>query len=281
MLHEWLRLIRKDNATYSDNSIANQREDETVALNIVAAEDAIYIGKQFPFNNFFFWMGSTVNAEASTMTVEYWSNDEWVEAVDILDATSSGGATLARNGAVQFSPDIDYNWTIVNDTSESGNHVPDDLADFTIYNLYWIKITFSADLTAGTVLKRLSYAFTTDSTIVGIDHEIEDFLSHFSQDDYTKQIIAASEETVDELQVRGLLVDEGQVIRIGEVGRAVAYKALEIIYFNLGDSYADKRRSVASKFDKALKIKRFTFDQDLDAFTDRREIKNKISQLVR
>jgi hypothetical protein len=280
MLHEWLRFIRKDDSVYTDQSIANQRESENITLDIVATDDGILIGKQFPFNNFFCWMGDTVNALASVMSIQYWDSTQWRDAVDILDGTASGGKTLAQSGAVQFSPDREYNWGRIGDTSETSN-TPAELQGETIYNLYWLYIKFSGDLTPGTVLKRLTYAFTYDSKIVGYDHEINEFLTHFSQSDWTKQIISASEETVDELQVRGLLVDPGQIIRIGEVGRAATYKTLETIYYNLGESYSDRRRDIAQKFDKALKMKRFTFDQDADAYVDRIEIKNKISQMVR
>ena len=53
MLTNWVRVIRKDNTVYTDYSLLNDNEATTVPTDIIAADDAIYIGKVYPFNNFY------------------------------------------------------------------------------------------------------------------------------------------------------------------------------------------------------------------------------------
>jgi hypothetical protein len=54
MLYQWIRVIDGDNGTLTDVSVENQEEGTTLAMDIVAAEDYIYVAQHFPFNNF--WM---------------------------------------------------------------------------------------------------------------------------------------------------------------------------------------------------------------------------------
>lgn len=86
-----------------------------------------------------FTMGSTVNAVTATMVVSYW-NGAWT-ALTKTDNTLAGGATLHVTGTVT--------WT-----------APTDALPYYMYgrNGYWLKITFSAALTAGTCVAECEYA---------------------------------------------------------------------------------------------------------------------------
>jgi len=141
-----LKGSRPDKVYYKDNAILNDMttaydDDPTTSYTIpafVAAEDAILVG----FNDYF-WavqfmmvMGSE-NKNASVMTIEYSDGAlGWLAATIWEDGTSVSGKSLGKyhgtnRFGVSFTPDVDWhkdNW--------GGNE------------LYWLKITFSADLSA-------------------------------------------------------------------------------------------------------------------------------------
>jgi len=85
-----------------------------------------------------FTMGSHVNAVVSTMAVSYW-NGSWT-ALTKMDNTAVGGATLHQTGTVT--------WT-----------TPTDALPYYMYGRcgYWLKITFSAALTALTDIAECEY----------------------------------------------------------------------------------------------------------------------------
>ena len=90
-----------------------------------------------------FTMGSVVNAVVSTMTVNYW-NGAWT-GLTVTDNTKTGTnpnfKTLAQTGTVT--------WT-----------APTDALPYYMYGRcgYWLKITFSAALTAATSVAECEYA---------------------------------------------------------------------------------------------------------------------------
>ena len=91
-----------------------------------------------------FTMGSTVNAVVATMAVNYW-NGAWT-ALTKTDNTAVGGATLAQTGTVT--------WT-----------APTDALPYYMYGRcgYWLKITFSAALTAATAVAECEYTANMQS----------------------------------------------------------------------------------------------------------------------
>jgi hypothetical protein len=91
-----------------------------------------------------FTMGGTVNAATATMAVNYW-NGAWT-ALTKTDNTLVAGATLHQTGTVE--------WT-----------APADALPYYMYGRcgYWLKITFSAALTAGTSVAECEYTANVQS----------------------------------------------------------------------------------------------------------------------
>ena len=102
------RVFFGDNGTLSDNTI-EARSSDTIDIVMVAAEDYIYIGSWDPMNSFFVEV-DTANTNDSVMSIQYWSNTAWKDAVDILDGTKAAGKTFAQTGIVQFIPDRDLDY---------------------------------------------------------------------------------------------------------------------------------------------------------------------------
>lgn len=282
MLHQWIRLIYSDNGTLIDRSLDNQDEVITVPMQMVATEDYLYIGQHFPFNNFFVQI-DTANSNASVLSVQYWTGKQnsWRTAVDVLDGTSSSGATLAKSGVVQFSPDEDYTWYRVDDTNEQAAEF---LLNATkIYNMYWLRLKVSANLSAGTDLKRLAYAFTRTQQINNLDVSIDEFLTSFgaTKTNWDDEIVTASIQVVNDLRRKNLIRHQGEILRFDDVSMATDYRVLALIYSNLGPAYRDKKFDAMAEYEKMISLSNFSFDQSEDARLSRDEIASRGIKLVR
>lgn len=279
LLSQWIRLIRKDNTTYTDISLSGQNTD-IITFDMNHLEDYLYVGQYYPFTNLFFEV-NTVNALASTLGIEHWNGSEWVSVVDILDGTLVSGATMARDGVVSWSIDM-YNeeWQIVQDTS---SNTMTDLDDFKLYNLYWIRIRPSATLTAGCKLDKVSYAFTTGEILKSIFPEIDSYLTSWSatKTDWNEQIRLASNHVVTDLKAKGLIKNGTQIINFEDICIATAYKALQIIFAPLGDPFKDKRNDFIIEYNRCLSIKRFDFDQNSDGKLTPMELESGSRKLIR
>jgi hypothetical protein len=282
MLSQWFRVFHKDNGVFKDFSVeAQSLNSDTFALPYVAAEDKLYIAQQLPFNNFFVDFG-TVNTAASVMNVEYWSGNAWATAKDIVDGTKLSGASLGKSGVVQFTTDRDDNWEYIVDTEdENGFDLQSDIA---LYNQYFLRISFSNDLDAGTILKNMSYSFTTNESLNAIDSEVDSFLTAWggvSKTDWNEQIMLASQQVVLDLRSRGLITHPGQVLRFDDVHMGTTYKTLSLIYSGLGPQYNDKRDFAISEGKRFLSLNRFSFDTNEDARLSRGEHAQSIGRGVR
>lgn len=276
MLYQYLRIIKG-----VDLSLNNQDENQVLSLGISTGE-YIYIGQYFPFNNLFFWVDSP-NVNSAVLGVQYWANKEWIDAVDVLDGTSVSGVPFAQSGVIQFSPKRDKNfWQEVEDTSEVSQQNPPELNGHTIYDLYWIRIKTSANLSA-TDLKRVTYAFTTSQQLSKLDVEVNQFLNAFESGklDWTREIITATELMIRDLMRRGLVVNRGQVLRFDDVSIPCDLKTLSLIYSNLGNAYKDKRLEKESEYEQAINIRNFTFDQNNNGAVDKAEVGVKVSRFIR
>ncbi|MCK4261107.1 MAG: hypothetical protein KAX49_19180, partial [Halanaerobiales bacterium] len=171
MLNTWIRLLKDT----TDVSLDNQGSG---TITTDGTSPIFYLGKKAPFNNFFAWM-DVANVNSLTMTVEYWDGKDWVPTVDLLD----GSNAFTQSGVVQFSPDKDYGWQRVSDTTDAGE--PPELSSFKIYDLYWLKISFSGDMSAGSTLKQIAYKFTDENELLLKDSDLNEFLTAFGLTDWT------------------------------------------------------------------------------------------------
>jgi len=282
MLYQWLRLIHGDNGTLIERSIDNQDEATTVSLVIDSAQDYLYIGQHYPFNNFFIQM-DTVNANAGSIAIQYWTskNVGWVNAVDILDGTSVSGVPLARTGVIQFSPDSQYSWQIVGDSKQEPQ--PTGLETVSIYNMYWLRVRWSATPSAGCDMKRLAYCFTRSQQIDNIDVQINQFLTSFAsgKTSWDDEIVTASMMVVNDMRRRGIIVHPGNLLRFDDVTLATDWMTLQLIYRNLGPAFVDRLTRAKEEYERAISVKAFSLDQNNDAFLNRSEITGSVIGLVR
>lgn len=278
MLYQWLRTLIHNGSTLTDYSI--EAQNDSVPFELTTGQ-YLYIGQYYPFNNFYLDM-STVNTNASVIQIQYWNSKEWINCVDILDGTKVSGVTLGRSGVVQFSPDIDSNWTEIRDTSKQDS--PAHLQGREMYNMYWLRVSFSANLSALTEVRRITYSFTSNAMLSGVDPEINQYLTPWggsSKLNWDEQIQLASMHLVADLRARGIVLHAGNILRFDDIALACAYRTLAVIYGPLGEAFNGRRAQALEQYEKLLNVKRFTIDVDTNGRVDKGEINNTVGQMVR
>lgn len=279
-LNQWIRVIFNNNTVLSDLSIGlSNREAQTI--DIVYNQDEILVGQYYPFNNLFAEV-STANDVASVISAQYWTGRDWTSCIDMLDGTAVGGKTLSRSGMIQYSPDVHNSWVNTSDTRTENTNI--GITSLAILDLYWMKLKFSASLKATTAIKSLSYAFTNDRMLTALDPEVAQYLTSWGgvgKTDWLEQILIASQQVVMDLKSKGLIVAPGNILRFDDVSMACAWRTLINIYTMLGENMKAKRDIAIQEYNKALDIKRFSFDKNSDALLTRSELVSTITAGVR
>jgi hypothetical protein len=272
MLYQYLRVFRGTNGALTDLSIENQDESINLDMVLTAGTDYLYLAKSYPFNNFFLQI-NTANTTSSNIKIEYLSNkNTWVQAVDTLDGTKLSGKTLARSGVVQFTPDQDNSWIILQDTSD--NNSISDLTSLILYNLYWIRLSFSTTPSASTSVKTISYAFTTSPILDNLEISINKFLPSFGtgKTDWNNEIMTASQHVVEDLKTRGIILSEGQILRLDDVSLPTSYKTLVLIMASLGKGFEDKRDYYEARYKEYISKINLSLDKNSDGILSRSEL---------
>lgn len=271
-LTQWTRIIHDDNGTLIDYTLAAQNSD-TIPFELINAEDYVYVGQHFPFNSFFFDV-NTANSNAASIEVQVWDGEQWISAVDILDETKVAGVPLARSGSVIFAPDRDEDWNFTLDTEDTD--APPQLSTLRIYNMYWMRFRYSADLSAGTILNKIAYRFATTEMLASINPDINQYLTSWESGkaNWDEQLINASEFVAMDMKNRGLILHKGQVLRMGEVSLATAYRALMLIYVGLGPDFEFKLNDAKENYKELSRFKRMTLDATRDGVENSAEVVN-------
>lgn len=278
MLRNYFRAIYSDNGVLTDASNALQADGDGLAKILTPAEDYFYIGQMMPFNNVFAWLEVLSTATTAVLTVQYWSGSAWVDAVDTLDGTKG----FTRNGCIQFVPDKNKIWTQVFDTSEAPTAF--GLTSLKIYNLFWIRIKSSVELSATAKFKRLTYAFCLTTDLKTHMPDINSYLDAWGgslKTDWIEQIIAASEQVVIDLKARGMVLTAGQILLLDDVSYATQMKTLANIAVPLGPNFETQRTEWLKEYKAALSIKRFTLDVNQTGAVELGEQGLSVGQLVR
>lgn len=281
LLNQWIRVWFSDDGTLSDISLKVQ-EDVATVIPFVAAEDFLYIAQDVPFNNFYLEM-DTANTATSTVQVQTWANNQWSDVVNTLDGTDVAGATLGRDGVIQFIPDRDDSWTFVSDTTKETDPDFGLTSALTIYDKYWLRVKFDNDLDVGTAIRKLGYAFTTDQALMEIDPEIDNYLGSWGsgKTDWSEQIMLGSRIVAADLKGKGFIENPGQLLRMADgIHDATAFRTLSLIYSKLGPGYDFQRQNALTEYDKLMRAP-LTVDKGRDGRADAGELNNTTGGLVR
>lgn len=262
-------MLINNRVVYSDDSVLTDfsRElsdlaDSKQAFNIVAADDAIYIGSDLPFNHRYFSVRNQ-NAVAAQVAVAIWSGSAFEPAVDVLDFTAVGGKPLAKSGIIMFTPDRNKGWGRVPTTED----IP-ELATLKIYGCYWVKITFSADIAFA--LEYVGHKFSTDSDLniyYGdlCRETVREAYFEVPTNTWDRIHCAAAEEIIRDLRARQIIWSPNQILDPDQFRDASAHKLAEIVYSPGGLNVPEKATDAARKYREAMNKVTFNVDRNGDA----------------
>lgn len=266
------RVILKKSGITTDISIdASDAIGGLVPFDL-APGDELFIGSDLPFNHRYFKV-ITPNSNASKIQMAYWTNAQWTNAVDMFDLTYSGGATLSKPGVVAWTPDIQgLQWGFTWQTSA----IP-ELSAFKIYNLWWARITVTAQLSAGTTIGFIGHKFSEDVDLFAEYPEFNQsafykiFSNESGKSDWSRQAFLAAEYIIQDLRDRGVVTNPGQILDWRVFKHASVHKIAEIIFRAMGDDYKDKLTRAVEAFRLAKDVKAFDVDLNKTAIPTPRD----------
>jgi hypothetical protein len=249
------RIIHKDNATLVD--VSKQLNDlfaDNATLGIVAAEDKLFIGSDLPFNHRMLHVTTANDLTAAVSEVAIWTGNAWTAAVDVMDETSSSGCTLARSGFLQWTTPKNVGWAKQDTEDMTGS----GLETLRIYDLYWVRVTFSADLKATTALGYVGHRFADDSDLGGRYPDLvrSEVLAAFTtgKTSWTEQHFAAAEEIIRAVRKKKAVWSPNQLVNWEQFNLAAVHKVAEIIMTAFGADYADRRARAHEDYLEALDV---------------------------
>jgi len=269
------RVIHESGATLKDlsNSL-NNFFSKTEVLNYVAATDYLYVGSDVPFNHRYFDL-VVVNDENVDVTVEIWDGNAWVAAVDVQDQTKSSitGPSLAQSGIISWVTNKNKSWVKERSTEDMTGS---GLETLKIYNMYWVRFSWDADLKLTTELQYVGHKFSADEDLGGFypDLNRSAAMSSFQsgKTSWKEQHIIAAEEVFKALRSRRELWTKGQIFYWEAFTVAACHKVAEIIYSAFGTEYETRKVDAAARFEAELdSVLSIGVDKDEDGHIDEDE----------
>jgi hypothetical protein len=259
------RALFSDNGTLSDFSVAlNEYSTKTKLFDYTTAQDALYLGARVPFNHLYFKL-SSLNLVASTMTVQYWNGSSWESAVELFDETQG----FTQSGFMQFTPNKNVSWMIADSANVTG------ITSATIYDRYWIKITFSATMTGTTALDWIGNLFSDDQDLAAEYPDLarSTVMTSFAagKTSWQEQSVKAAAVLVQDLINKGVLKNGSQILDWREFTLASVQKTAEIIFHAFGDDYVDQEISARKEYNERLSKAFYRIDRNENAKEDPEE----------
>lgn len=275
------RFIHSDNGTLKDYSteLKNYHSGSAV-IDYTVTADAIYIGSELPFNSLFFDI-SVANDQAATPTVQYWDGGNWRSMVEVIDETNG----LFNSGHITWTTNKSHNWANEDTVYPSGTEQITGLGNVTIYNLYWLKITFNVTLKATTALNWIGPKFCDDNDVTGefTLFSKSGFLTAYEsgKTSWEREIILASNLIIEKLIDKDIIISGDQLLERSKLRDACVSKVAELIFNNLGDDYEDDRKKARAEYDERMNKKNFRADINQNARIDEQEMGVMVGGLYR
>lgn len=230
------RIIYSDNGTLTDlTSQLNDYNANTKAFTFVASEDSILLGSIYPFTSKYF-KNTSPNSTPSVLTVSYWDGTQWRAASNYTDETGLSGTPFSSSSNLSFSTDKRYPWVADDTTSNGVEHITGFGTGTTIYDLYWIKLTYATNIAM--TLSWVGDVYCSDSDLQSVAPSVMNatFMDDWEsgKTDWEDQRVAATRLLIEEmkginLQSENLLLDKD------ELSMAAAFRTLAVIYGEMGD----------------------------------------------
>lgn len=228
---------------------------DTLAL-AMTTSDKLYIGFREKFATRYF-LFSTANTNAATLTVKYWDGDSYAAVEDLVDQTLG----FTRNGFIS--------WDNVNDWEKHAQ------AGITDVELYWIEISVSTNLSAGTILQCIENIFCDETLLRSYYPELVTDTSYLpaNRTTFMDQYIAAKDLVVLRLKQDEIIEDESQILDVNEVCVAAVHATAWLILNPIARDEGDKERAdkMFDNFNRELNASKKSFDFDNSGEVDEDE----------
>lgn len=264
------RTIWSDNGTLKDISVeVGKYNVGTKIIPIVASEDFIYIGSDFPFNHRYIDI-VTANDQASSISVALWDGDSWVSTSDLIDQTSLAGVTLAQSGILSFVKATRDTWGRES-TNNEGDQVQ-GLTGINILNLYWARLTFTGDLKATTEIKYIGHKFSDDN-LLGVlypDLVRSEVLVQFKtgKTSWLEQHIQAAQDIISDLKNRNIIKSENQILDWEQFSVASVHRVAMIAFNAFGKDFLELKAAAEAEYKKELNKTLYNIDLNNNATLD-------------
>jgi hypothetical protein len=242
---------------YQTTDISQQVNDfrTLTAPFVYTAGQYLYIGSVLPFNNLWIEMG-TANVNASVASVDMWFGHQWVSAVDVIDETTG----LTASGRLQWNTDLNKGWDL-EQYSASVTGLP---ALSAVYNMYWLRLSWSVTFSAGTTLAYVGQKFSTDAILYSFYPDLDNSTIRTSfaagKTTWNEQHFMAAEHIVRDLQKNGIIKSRSQIVDSSKLTDASCHKVAELIYSSLGDAYLEQLKWARQSYKEASQVKFFNVD---------------------
>lgn len=253
-------------------------------IDFAAATDALYIGSDAPFNHRWFDI-VTVNDQASELNVAIWDGGDWVDCVDVIDETiTSATKSMGQSGFVSWTPNIrESSWACQSSTEDMGPN--EILSTVKIYDLYWAKLTFSADLKDTFALKYLGHKFCGDTDLYAEYPDLNNstLLTAFAaaKTTWNDQEFLATKYVLDDLKDKKIIWSKNQIMDWGLLKPPTIHKTASIIYSAFGDDYRDNMAEAEKKYARCMQKKSWSIDLNANAYLENSEKKSQTDWMTR
>lgn len=227
----------------------------------LTTSDFVYVGFHGKFSSRYFQV-HTANTNAASTVVEYWDGTAWSAVDDLVDQTVSGANTFAQSGFVSWVNKD--NWVV-----RSLTGVDSDV------ELYWVRMSVSANLSATTKVHAVLNIFSDDVLLRAYFPELISDVNYLpsGESNFLDQHLAAKDLVVLRLKQRKLIHHEAQIIEANDVAIASVYAAAMLILQPIATSPAAKDLLEVAKngFDEEITKVTFSVDVDEDGIVDENE----------
>ena len=265
------RVFFDNNGTFEDLSTrVNEFRSENATIP-VETTDYIYIASERPFNSRYFNL-STVNSNAATMTLEVWNGDSWFEPVDLIDGTDG----FTKSGYVRFNLDpdgVNHTWT----REPRSKDVAGVGTQADVYEMYWSRISFSADLSITTAMAHIGVLFSQDVDLFSYYPDLNNTnlmtAWESGKTNWQEQTFSAASEIMRELKRKSILKDFSGfgIMEPDLFNEASIHKTAQIIYSGLGKSFTDEGLAAFRSYNEAIDRAFFVIDQNCSGTVEQAE----------
>lgn len=228
--------------------------------------DALYIGSDLPFNHRWFQV-QVANDVSASVSLSLWSGTEWNVVVEVIDQTKTAGVPFAKSGIIAWTPNRLKSWSREDSTADMA-----DLSTLTIYNLYWAKLTVSANLKATTSLELIGHKFSSDAQLTNQypDLAASDMKTAYKSGKTTwdDQAFEAAEYIIQDLKSMQIAWTPNMILDWAVFKNASVHKTAEIIYRAFGDDYKDQALEAHKAYRSAMNVKMFNLDTNQNAILE-------------